>query len=195
MLRASLLVLAATGSVAFGQVFQASATWDVGSGGNGHTYSVYWTADGINFANAEANALSLGGHLVTLTSAAENAFVTSALNIPGNTNLWYVDSFGNAIGPWIGGLQQPGAGEPAGGWSWITGETWEYSNWATNEPNNSGGTENRAHFFANGATPDVTWNDITDNLLLRGYVVEVVPTPGSVVLLGAAALMAGRRRR
>ncbi len=195
MLRTATLVVAATASVSFAQVFQASATWDMASGGNGHTYSVFWAPNGISFEDAEIQAEMLSGTLATITSEDENLFVTSSLGLLGNANLWYTDGFNNAIGPWIGGVQQPGAGEPDGGWTWITGETWDYSRWSPGEPNNFGGTENRAHYFGAGPTPNVTWNDATNSVLIHGYVVEVVPTPGTLALAGVAGMLVTRRRR
>lgn len=195
MLRTTALIVAATASVSFAQIFQASATWDTAAGGNGHTYTVFWAPNGITFEDAEVRAEMLSGTLATITSDQENLFVTSSLNLLANANLWYVDGFNNAIGPWIGGIQQPGASEPGGGWTWITGETWEYSNWSSGEPNNSGGTENRAHYFGAGPTPNVTWNDITNSVLIQGYVVEIVPTPGTIALACIGGLLLTRRRR
>jgi hypothetical protein len=34
-------------------------------------------------------------------------------------------------GPWIGGYQDSNASEPEGGWNWVTGEPWIYTNWQT----------------------------------------------------------------
>ncbi|MGD6729960.1 MAG: hypothetical protein ACPKMZ_02715 [Pleomorphochaeta sp.] len=36
------------------------------------------------------------------------------------------------IGPSLGGYQTKGSIEPDGDWSWLSGEKWEYSNWAVN---------------------------------------------------------------
>lgn len=164
-------------------------------GGNGHWYRVVETPNGINWANAELGAEALGGTLATLTSAEENAF---AFTLVDNPSLWYNDSFGSFIGPWIGLRQPAGSQEPGGGWEWVTGEAFSYNAWASGEPNNSGNTENRGHFFGNpGAGRLAKWNDITDTVgTVRGYVVEAtVPVPGAIGLAGVAGLVAGRRRR
>jgi hypothetical protein len=132
---------------------------------NGHWYVVV-DAPAINWleANAVANAKQLNGlkgHLVTITSEAENRFL--------------VDSFGEKLKErWIGGFQAEGAPEPNGGWTWVTGEIWQYTNWAAGEPNNFGGNEN-ALIFVGGAL----WNDkdASDNAhWISGYVIEYEPT-------------------
>ncbi len=91
------------------------ATWDVASGGNGHTYRVVATSTVISWDAANAAAIGAGGYLATITSAAENAFVFSLIDEP-----TYWNQAGNGHGPWIGGYQLRGASEPDGGWSWVT---------------------------------------------------------------------------
>ncbi|MEX2186008.1 MAG: Ig-like domain-containing protein [Pirellulales bacterium] len=102
--------------------------WPAQDGGNGHAYMKVSVPATIDWTNARAAAESLGGHLVTITSQAESNFINA--NFPGND------------GGWIGGYQERVASdfvEPAGGWRWITGEAWEYTNWVPGEPNESGG--------------------------------------------------------
>ena len=70
---------------------------------------------------------------------------------------------------WLGGFQPDGSAEPNGGWQWITGEPWDYTNWDSPEPNeyaNSG--EDKLQIYANGY-----WNDISHTALnTGGYIVE-----------------------
>ncbi len=186
----SAIVLAAASSVSLGQVFEASFVWDVGMGGNGHTYTLYSVQGGINWAAAQADAVSRGGYLATITSAAENNAVYNSLAIETNNNVWHVDSFNSRIGPWLGGLRNA-----TGGWDWVTGEAFSYTNWSPGEPNNSGGTENRIHFFGNPNRASL-WNDITDTVPIEGYVVEMnLPAPGSAAVVAMVGLAALRRRR
>lgn len=132
---------------------------------NGHWYEIV-DSTAINWfeANGFANAKrfnGLKGHLVTITSEAENQFLIDSFNA-------------NLQNRWIGGFQFEGAAEPNGGWTWVTGEVWQYTNWDTVEPNNAGGNEN-ALIFAGGAF----WNDkdASDNApWIPGYVVEYEPS-------------------
>jgi len=68
-----------------------------------------------------------GGHLATITSEAENAFIYGLAS--NNIALWHSLPNGCVLGPWLGGTQPTGSSEPGGGWRWVTGETWSYTNW------------------------------------------------------------------
>ncbi len=124
---------------------------------NQHYYEYVSVPGGLDWFAAEAAASAksfrgVPGHLVTLTTAQENQFV-----------------FNNALlGPaWLGGFQPAGSPEPGGGWQWVTGETWDYTNWGPFEPNNSFGTEDTLVYAANAE-----WNDVTRTNLNGGYIVE-----------------------
>jgi len=179
--------------------------WTVGSGGNDHYYMVVDSGTGISWTNARNAAAAMIGpggapvHLSTNTSAAENTFVHSLLN----ASHYYQDAFGSWIGPWLGGFQDhanPGYAEPAGGWTWVTGETWSYTNWSPGEPNEFGPGEDFLHFFGNSGTgPAAFWNDIGENPgVLHYYMVESepVPEPATAVVLsfGVLAILVHRRR-
>jgi hypothetical protein len=156
----------------------APARWSASQGGNNNRYQWVQRPQGISWEDASTEALSRGGWLATITSAAENAFVYSRLG--GNQAFWR-NGIANAIwGPWIGGFQLPGSGEPAMGWSWVQpGEAFGYTNWAPGEPNNVFANqlnEDRVHFFSAGPIPAAsTWNDLPGTELLNGYVLELPP--------------------
>jgi len=145
ILLAVIMVLALS-SIAYADPIE----WSFASGGNGHYYDlVTFTNVFLNWTESRDLASTMiwqgvHGHLVTLTSKAENDWVWSNLG-----------------GPWayyLGGFQIKGAIEPDDGWQWITGEPWSFTNWAPGEPNNvtSGpsGSEDILEFAAWGL-----WND------------------------------------
>jgi hypothetical protein len=97
--------------------------------GNGHYYEAVLSTGNWNTANA--GAIARGGYLATITSGAENTFVYGLVS--GNDAFWYLDGYGNGIGPWLGGYQLPDQSAPDVGWQWVTDEAWSYTNWNTNQ--------------------------------------------------------------
>ncbi|MCH2106239.1 MAG: hypothetical protein MK291_06320, partial [Planctomycetes bacterium] len=105
---------------------------------NGHYYYVIQSGP-IGFSAAKDIAESLSyqgvtGHLATINDEAENDFLAT--------------SFG--VRAWVGGFQDtasPTYSEPGGGWSWITGEAFTYSNWNAGEPNDFGSGEEFLEVF------------------------------------------------
>ena len=136
--------------------------WRVEDGGNGHWYQTMMsTGSAISWSLADLECSRLGGHLASITSAAENTFVAQAA---ANPEFWTIDNnfLTYCIGPWLGGFQSADAAEPAGGWSWVSGEPWGYQHWylPAGEPNNGCGGEDYLHYLTQGATtPSDWWND------------------------------------
>ncbi len=157
--------------------------WPVQAGGNGHYYEAVVANGPITWDAASVTASNRGGYLATITSASENAFVFGFAK--GNPDLWY--QTGSAWGPWLGGLQPSGSAEPSGGWRWVTGESFTYSNWAAGQPNNSGGNENRIQLGGQAAIAG-TWNDANDTASTygRGFVIEynTKPEPAPEIFFG-----------
>jgi parallel beta-helix repeat protein len=126
--------------------------WSVAEGGNGHVYEYVRTPGTWTAAKTAATARSLfgvAGHLVTITSAAENAIVTG---LKGNGDLR----------AWIG--LSDAAYE--GVYVWVTGEPFNFSNWALGEPNGLP-NEDFVEIFASGK-----WNDIDNNATFGGVSVN-----------------------
>jgi hypothetical protein len=167
-------------------------TWEVSAGGNGHEYQAVPGFPGLTWSLANQLAQQAGGYLATVTSPEENAFVFSLVN-----NAAFFTGY-NGSGPALGGFQPDGAPEPDGGWSWVTGESWNYANWWPSQPDNFtlyGGEDRLAYFSGTGSTPAPTWNDLyRDDSNIGGYVVEVVPEPASVALLSIGLLLWRSRR-
>ncbi len=178
--------------IAVAVVSQAAATpieWSSVEGGNGHYYEVVAVSEAINWSGAKDEAKrkthdGLVGHLVTLTSQEENTFVTELMA-------------GNEDTGWAGGFQLPNSEEPDEGWTWITGETWDYTAWRSPyEPNNNG-DENAIELFASDHTMGPSaWNDLSKNNSLTSYIVEYeVPEPATLSLLAIGGLTLIRRRK
>jgi hypothetical protein len=179
--------------------------WTSGSGANNHYYELVLAPGGITWSNAATAAQNAGGYLATLTSGDENAFVYNLA--AGNDSAWFIDTPGNGIGPWLGGQQTSFTSEPAGGWVWITGETWSETNWAANEPSNVGGVEDKLQLFGVLTLKAPNWNDMANNGNApdgpaRSYIIEYnvnpIPEPSTYALfIGVAVigLALWRRRR
>ena len=169
-------------------------TWDPSVGGNGHQYLAVPGYAGLNWNTANTLAQAQGGYLASITSAAENNFVFSLIN-----HAPFFNSF-NGAGPAIGGYQTDALAEPAGHWAWTSGEAWSYTNWGSSLPNNiPPGPDKLIYYSGIGSTPAPTWDDLpgTDGgalgLGIGGYVVEVVPEPSSLAIVGCASLLFARR--
>ncbi|MFM7259919.1 MAG: hypothetical protein ACKO3W_04880, partial [bacterium] len=96
---------------------QASVQWSTADGGNGHWYQRISTDTEITWTEADAAARAVGGHLVTITSPAEAAWIQSRL-IDGHPLCPSLEGEAHAI--WLGLRQEVAAAEeidPAAGWS------------------------------------------------------------------------------
>lgn len=152
--------------------------WESAAGGNDHYYQVFLDANFIQWTDASAHAQSQGGYLATITSEAENIFLTGlTLTAQG-----YLES-------WIGLTDELSEST----FVWVTGEPLLYTNWAPGEPNDyqpSGGED-----YAILSPPveiDVnvpgSWNDLPNNpARVRAWIVEwdlrpptAVPEPSTL---------------
>ncbi|NLB61037.1 MAG: hypothetical protein GX802_01215 [Clostridiales bacterium] len=105
---------------------------------NGSIYALY--DNSLTWYESKAVCESMGGHLVTITSAEEQAVIEKLLKSSENT-VYY----------WMGATDE----ESEGTWTWITGEPFDYSNWEVSEPNNYQGIEHYGMIYRlNGK-----WND------------------------------------
>lgn len=97
----------------------------------------------MSWAQAESYAVSQGGHLATIRSAAEQA--------------WIYQTFGTQ-GLWIGFSDAAVEGQ----WTWASGEPTTFTDWCAGEPNNASNED-----FAISAG---CWNDVQDAVLVPGII-------------------------
>ncbi|MBN2476641.1 MAG: PEP-CTERM sorting domain-containing protein [Pirellulales bacterium] len=169
--------------------------WSLDEGGNDHCYEPIIVSGGITWNAANDAAIAAGGHLATITSAAEMDFVFSLVN---SQAYWNHPGPGHSnYGPWLGGFQPAGSPEPEGNWQWVTGELFDYTNWATDQPNESqNANEDSIHLWASGGgtppPPRPVWNDLpaigSAAAQPVSYVVEYVPEPSTLGLLAMAVV-------
>ncbi len=143
--------------------------WPITKGGNGHRYEFHTRTDNLTWSEAKIEAEAMGGHLATITSQAENDFIQTIIT----------------DNPWIGGYQIEGSAEPDGGWAWVTGEKFEFTNWDSPEPNNNAHLpyttdENYLQIYSNGFWNDIS-HDVSGFTELKNFVVEY-PLPKLVKL-------------
>ena len=116
-------VAVAAAVTANGALAGDAVQWRVEDGGNGHWYQFFETANPRTWQAARDWAYTTGGHLVTITTAQEQAFIISIAPA-------YEDESGGQA--WLGGYQDlnaPDYAETHGGWRWITGEPMNYQPW------------------------------------------------------------------
>jgi hypothetical protein len=176
----------------------------------GPTGNYYEAISAANISWADANTAAgaliyngKSGHLVTITGAAEDAFVLDLVYA------WQSANLGDPTELWAGGFQDPaGVTDPQAGWTWVNGEGAfpgdnlgpTYANWAGGEPNDTGGSgmEQYLGLGLQGYISPPTWNDEGNLSLIGGYVVEYecVPDQGVSLLFSGmtfAALAFSRR--
>ena len=152
----------------------------------------------IFWSEAQTVAAAHGGHLVTITSAAQNDFI---FKLTDDDRFWCVYR-NNSCGPLLGGYKAP---YPEGGaiwmwnrgykapnaneniWKWAGGEVpFTYTNWAPGQLYNPTTNETRLHYYVGGGqgTRRPTWNDQPESANEFGFVIEyggvaIAVPPGS----------------
>ncbi|MCA9102533.1 MAG: PEP-CTERM sorting domain-containing protein [Planctomycetales bacterium] len=187
------LALAMTSS---GRVDAARVQWP----GNGHWYEAVNAEYNLTWFEARNAAIGKGGYLASIGSEAENEFVFSLID---DDEFWVFGQGGYvpaAWGPWLGGYQPTGSAEPDGGWTWVSGDPWDYTNWDRGQPDNNTGAEHYLQFHSIDGVRASTWNDwrvMHVDLGPHAYVVEYVPEPTSLALaaLGLMGVACCWRRR
>ncbi len=119
------------------------------------TGNAYKVVDVANMKMARTVAADLGGHLVTIDSAAEQN--------------WLVSTFGGTEPFWVG-LTDAGS---EGKWRWADGTPVSYTNWAIDEPNNM--YRNGEHFgVMNWRQQPGKWNDMSASSAWHAGVIAAI---------------------
>jgi hypothetical protein len=161
----------------------------------GHTYHLL---DAATRADSEAEAIALGGHLVTIDDLAENAFVV-ALGLSGGA--LQPAALTGAI--WIGLSDQASEGT----FLWASGAPLGFTHWDAGEPNNlpcdpaDAACVGEDFVHIGWWTSQGFWNDVAETppAVFPTYgVVEVesaVPEPSTLLLLALGMPAVVRRVR
>ena len=125
---------------------------------NGNEYQL--TTSSQTWAEAQAEAESLGGNLVTINDIIEQQ--------------WISQTFGTEETFWIGLNDSDNEGE----FVWSSGEDVTYTNWRANQPDNY---NNREDFTLINWNGDPRWNDAPGAAKFRG-IIEIKSEPGEISL-------------
>lgn len=118
---------------------------------NGHKYYLIDNSALIGWNDAKQYCKNVfGGYLASITSKEENAFITGLLK-----EFNYSDAF-------IGGSDREKEGE----WKWESGESWSYSNWGANQPDDYKAYEGGQDYLRIGQ--DGAWDDFNSMADISG---------------------------
>jgi Lectin C-type domain len=152
----------------------------------------YYLLAANTWTNSQAEAVSMGGNLATVTDASVNAWILNTFSPLVDSSLWI-----GFYDPDIG--DTPGAQHEAD-FIWASGAPITYTNWAPGEPNDGAGGFGGEYYTVmypslpgtNG--PAGTWNDENNSAsgTIAFGVVEVVPEPSCVEVLALLSLIPRR---
>lgn len=165
----------------------SAAEWIPWTDSAGVTHEYTLLPDGQFLEDAAASAAALTSDPAGLFPG-EQAYLV-AINTPEEQA--FVGSVAAGLVCWIGAYQDrsaPDYWEPGGGWRWVSGEPWSYTNWLPGEPNNlHWAGEDWVDILPYSSYPTgYGWNDRnTEEGYLGGNrgVVERVPEPSALALL------------
>ena len=134
---------------------------------NGHYYCL---SNASGWQNAETEAQSFGGDLVTINDENEQNWLTQTFGVSANSSTL-----------WIGYTDQDAEND----FKWISGDSSTYTNWHYGEPNNWG-WENYAHMYSDG-----TWNDLYSDSDSGGYGIIELSSPPSIAISSVTTATGG----
>jgi hypothetical protein len=126
---------------------------------NGHWYKLFEAK--VTWREAQLRCQKLGGYLVCVGSDAEAKFIAKQTETR-NTDRFSTEEQ-DWMRVWLGAIRTP-----SGQWRWINGERNGFSFWATSQPDNGLGNENRLM-----AGDSARWHDAPDAAQnVRGFICE-----------------------
>jgi Lectin C-type domain len=169
---------------------------DFGKGRHPNNGNNYYLLNPTTWADAQSQAVGLGGNLVTIHDATENQWIVNTIQPIPNLNSLIVPDVGGLLTVWTGinDIVQEG------NFVWASGQPVTYTNWAPGEPNNLvDGNEDWGMIYPfNGATWQAgQWNDAVTvpNHARPAFVEVAVPEPSSLLLVPFALCLLNRRNR
>ncbi len=142
--------------------------WRMNEGGNGHWYKIQLTEQPLLWTAAREIARTLGGQLLSVNTAGEQAAMEALLRAA-------KDSTGCHPAVFIGLSKRPGMP-----WQWEDGSELGYENWACGEPFDPDYPEGKVVMYNPAAcedycVPHLRWNDVSQLVLHplhRGVAIE-----------------------
>ncbi len=136
---------------------------------DGHIYAVYDYEASWSFCKSLCE--DMGGHLVTINSAEECAFVNNLVKTGAKDAYWVGATNYNSR-----------ATNQDGAWQWITDEAFSYTNWKSGEPSASGTGGTRQHWAELRKSISYQWNNSTNtNKANKGFIIEIEPDYNSEI--------------
>jgi len=118
------------------------ATTKIQNPDNQHEYQLI--EELMTWQQSRDKCASLGGHLVTLTSQAEEQFVIDNFVVPANQTIW------------VGATDENSEGH----WEWITKEPWEYTHFPPGKPDEACGGED--YLLMYNIDKGHAWDDLSN---------------------------------
>lgn len=129
----------------------------------GHIYARYDMNLSWKLANTFCQAA--GGHLATVTSEREKAVIEKLLEDAPFSEYW----IGATDADW------------EGGWQWVTGEPFDWTDWDSGQPDNSTYEEEGENYLEMGRGFGNHWNDNYGENTDGGFILEIEPAADAAV--------------
>ncbi|MEI2297715.1 caspase family protein [Ensifer sp. MJa1] len=140
---------------------------------DGHLYAAAYDAQQVAWEQAKATAERCGGHLATIDSSDENAFVAALVNADARFfDSLFEEGEHRRIGPWLGLVNESGL---ADSWTWAPGGAVTYDRWFRRPPARVGAATLYAAYRANKVPRAAyidTWGARDPSRPVPGFIVE-----------------------